>query len=230
MAKATTKKAKAATNAKRAANNKAKAARVTKAEPAKVKGWPNITVVTGKGVTDRTVADVVSVNRGQDNAAVLNDGSTHLCSKHLRAGIVVKRGINWDNANKDYLTLMRKEEEAKAVLAKGVDGKFTEHSRKAAADNRRNSKKESTMAKETKKAARKAERAAKAAPKADDTRSIKLLDKKFSFGGEGTARRASWDACLAAIKAKTGVQGYLKAGGKAKYLPRWASAGAISLS
>lgn len=233
MAKKSTKAA--ARNAKRTATNKAKAARVTKATAPTVKGFPNVPIITGKGTGDNTIAAIIPVNRNNDDAALLNDGSVHICSKHMRAGITVKSGMNWDTVNKDFLAMARKEKEAApaaAALARGVEGKFTEHSRKAASDSKRSAKetKMTKTTKETKKTARKAERAAKAAPKADDTRRISILDKKFTFGGEGTARRASWDFATAVAKAKGTAADYIAKGGKAKYLPRWVAAGAIKLA
>lgn len=74
--------------------------------------------------------------------------------------------------------------------------------------------------------AAKADKPAKA-PKvtADDTRKLVIVDKKFTFGGEGTSRRAAWNATT---KAKT-VADYIAAGGARKYLARWEKAGAIKL-
>lgn len=118
-------------------------------------------------------------------------------------------------------------------LAKGLDAQNSPHSVKAIADARRKAPLErlkhhvtGAIARGEKKAVRAVERAAKAAPKADDTRRIKVLDRKFTYGKEGTARRASWDACM---KAQT-VADYAKAGGALKYLPRWVAAGAIKLT
>ncbi len=121
----------------------------------------------------------------------------------------------------------------KAGLAKGLDGRNAPHSAKCVADDRAKSRAnnkadkaaEKAKAKAEKKAARVAERKAKAAPKADDTRKITIVDKKFTFGREGTARNMSWIACT---KSKT-VSAYAKAGGALKYLPRWEAAGAIKL-
>jgi hypothetical protein len=121
-----------------------------------------------------------------------------------------------------------------AGLAKGVDGRSAPHSAKsmqdgrakAKASNKADAKGANAKATVDKKAARKAERAAKSAPKADDNRKITILNKKFEFGREGTARRLSWDTCM---KSKT-VADYAAAGGKLKYLPRWATAGAIKLA
>jgi hypothetical protein len=115
---------------------------------------------------------------------------------------------------------------SKAQLARGIGGRDAPHSAKAVADGKAQEK-EAAKAKPAvaKKEARKAERAAKAAPKADDNRKITVVDKKFTYGREGTARRASWDACT---KSKT-VADYAAAGGALKYLPRWTAAGAIKL-
>lgn len=112
-------------------------------------------------------------------------------------------------------------------LAKGLDAQNSPHSVKAIADAKRKAGPAAKAAPKVaeKKVARTAERAAKAAPKADDARKIKVLDRKFTYGKEGTSRRASWDACM---KAQT-VADYAKAGGALKYLPRWVAAGAIKL-
>lgn len=122
-------------------------------------------------------------------------------------------------------------------LARGLDGRNAPHSSKAVGDNRAAAKKlpgleeakahltnapKPAAAPKTDKAAKRAERAA---PKAGDDRKITVLDKAFTFGAEGTERRQSWDKCA---KAKT-VADYLAAGGKAKYLPRWAGSGVIKL-
>lgn len=112
-------------------------------------------------------------------------------------------------------------------LAKGLDAQNSPHSVKAIADAKRKAApaaKAAPKATESK-AAKQAARAAKAAPKADDNRKIVIVDKKFTYGKEGTSRRASWDACT---KSKT-VAEYAKAGGALKYLPRWVAAGAIKL-
>ena len=229
MAKAT-KTVKAARNSKRAATNATKRTRVVKASPATVPGYDSVKLIVGKGCNDRTIAAIVPVNRNNDDAALLNDGSLHVVTKHQAAGIAVKAGLQWDIVNNALLALQRAgQEKQPAKLARGVEGKFTEHSRKAAADGR----KAAAPAKATKadkKAERKAARAAKAAPKADDTRRITIADKKFSFGGEGTARRTCWDVAVAVAKAKGTVADYIGKGGKAKYLPRWVSAGGIKLA
>lgn len=122
---------------------------------------------------------------------------------------------------------------ATGKLAQGLDGRSAPHSAKAAADHNsaargtnKADKAQSRKATETaKKAERKAAAQAKAAPKADDNRKIAVLDKKFTYGKDGTARRASWDAC----KASKTVAEYAAKGGALKYLPRWVSAGAIKL-
>lgn len=76
----------------------------------------------------------------------------------------------------------------------------------------------------------KAEAKPKAAPKAKEAkaeadRKITILDKKYVYGGEGSLRRASWDACKAS---KTTAE-YKAKGGAAKYLSRFEAAGAIKL-
>lgn len=55
---------------------------------------------------------------------------------------------------------------------------------------------------------------------------IVVLDKKFTFGGEGTKRAAAWGLVA---KAKT-VADYVASGGPRKYLARWISAGAIKVA
>ena len=115
------------------------------------------------------------------------------------------------------------------VLANGVSGRGNPHSAKAVQDQKAKAKavgKADKVAAKGKVAADKKEaRAAKAAPKADDNRKIAIVDKKFVYGREGTARRAAWDAC---VSART-VADYAKKGGALKYLPRWTAAGAIKL-
>lgn len=66
------------------------------------------------------------------------------------------------------------------------------------------------------------------APKAKAT-GIKIVDPKFTFGREGSVRRASWTA-LTSIKGAKTVEAYKANGGKAKYLPRWQKAGAIQIA
>lgn len=117
-------------------------------------------------------------------------------------------------------------------LARGVDGHNSPqttaaHAAKKQAERKaaKATEKPAPKPTEAKKEARKAERAEKAAPKAGDKRAITILKKDFAFGKEGTARRQSWDK---ALKAKT-VDAYISAGGAAKYLPRWVSAGAVKL-
>lgn len=207
-----------------------KAASAAKAAGQFVPGYPKVPVVTGKGTTGRTIATIVSANRGQDQLAILNDGSKHPCTKHLGAGVAVKPGMLWDTVNSQLLAIQRSDAEARSAapkpsagLATGVDARSAPHSAKAVSDQRGAGK--AAKAAKPDKAAKKAARAAKAAPKADDARKIKLVDKKYSYGGEGTARRASWDAA----RSSATVQAYLKAGGKAKYLPRFVAAGAIQL-
>jgi hypothetical protein len=216
--------------ARKAKTVAAKKAAVTK-KPATVPGYPSIQLYSGPGVTDDYIAGVISANNGNSNVAITNDGKAHICDKHLAAGVTCKRGISWEGANRDFLAMQRREAEAAkhpAVMARGTDSRTAPHSAKAVADGRR-AKAAAKPEKATKKAARKAARADKAAPKADDTRRISIVDRKFSYGGEGTARRACWDAAVKVAKAKGNVQAYIAAGGKAKYLPRWVSAGAIKL-
>jgi hypothetical protein len=123
-------------------------------------------------------------------------------------------------------------------LARGLDGHNAPHSTKAMADNRRDAKKVPGMAEAKEhlsgKVAKpaKAPKADRAAPKADDARNITVVDKQFTFGAEGTERRRSWDACVATAKRGAGtntVAAYAAAGGKLKYLGRWAAAGKIKL-
>lgn len=136
-------------------------------------------------------------------------------------------------ALKALVDALPKPTKGKAELARGVESRKAPHSAKALSDangaargaNKADKAALVAKAKATKAAARKAERTAKASPKADDTRKITVLDKKFTYGREGTARRAAWDACA---KAKT-VADYAAAGGALKYLPRWTAAGAIKL-
>lgn len=226
MTKTTTKTSskKAAAKPTVTAQKKARNAAPKKAADT-VPGHDNIKLVTGKGVTGRTVAAIISANKGADEAAILNDGTTHRVTEHLKAGVLVKAGLDFDNANRTFLAMQRAEEEAKKQtpkLANGVDARTAPHSAKAVSD----AKKAATPAE--KKAARKVAKAAKAAPKSDNNAKVTHVDKKFSFGGEGTARRASWDAFVKVAKAKGTVADYIAAGGKAKYLPRWRTAGAIS--
>lgn len=173
----------------------------------------------------RIVKELSAANRGNDTVAILHDGTTHVVTDYHTNGVTVKVGDNFDDRKKAYLAKVRERAEHKGPghLAKGLDGRNAPHSVKAHQDHKRGTAK--PAAKAEKKAERKAARAARAAPKSDDARKITIVDKKFTFGGDGTARRASWDACKAA---KT-VADYLKAGGKAKYLPRWVSSGAIKL-
>lgn len=68
----------------------------------------------------------------------------------------------------------------------------------------------------------------KAAPIANDV-AIKIVDKKFVFGAEGSKRRQSWNA-LKGIKGKATVGKYLERGGARKYVARWANAGVIAFA
>lgn len=112
---------------------------------------------------------------------------------------------------------------APGKLAKGLDVHNAPHSTKAMADSRGR-----TAVPAKAKAAPKPKTPKvrpNAAPKADDPRKIVHLRNDYVFGAEGTARRASWDAC---VKAKS-VADYVSAGGKVKYLPRWVAAKVIKL-
>lgn len=157
-----------------------------------------------------------------------DDGSTFT----LRSTLVTKEFSDIARTGMNYAkaAAMAKElskPKTPGHLAKGLNSHNAPHSAKAIADN--NDKNKPTTA-ATKKPApkapeKKAARAAKATPKADDARKITIVDKKFSYGAEGTSRRASWDAC----KASKTVAEYAAKGGALKYLPRWAAAGAIKL-
>jgi hypothetical protein len=109
-----------------------------------------------------------------------------------------------------------------AKLARGLDTQSAPHSAKAVSDGHRAGKADKPA-----KAPKPAKVAKEKAPKADanDTRAIKVLDKAYSYGAEGSKRRESWDAA----KSSKTVAAYLAAGGKAKYLPRFVAAGAISV-
>lgn len=177
----------------------------------------------------RHVKEVTGANRGHDTIAILHDGSTHTVTDYARQGVTVKVGEDFDARKAAYLKKVAADAakpKGPGHLAKGLDARTAPHSAKAVADNAAAARKGvAKPGKAEKKAARKTERAAKAAPKSDDNRRITIVDKKFTFGGDGTARRASWDAA----KASKTVAEYAKAGGKLKYLPRWVSAGAIKL-
>lgn len=107
-------------------------------------------------------------------------------------------------------------------LAKGLDAHNAPHSTKAMADARGKAAPKAAKAAPKPKVAKVRPNAA---PKADDPRKIVHLRNDYVFGAEGTARRASWDAC---VKAKS-VAAYVAAGGKVKYLPRWVAAKVIKL-
>lgn len=177
----------------------------------------------------RIVKELPAANRGQDTIAILHDASTHVITDYAKHGVAVKVGDNFDERKAAYLKAVRARAEAPkgpGHLAQGLDGRNAPHSVKAHQDHKRGVGKPAKADKTAKKQARKVAREAKAAPKADDARRITIVDKKFTFGGDGTARRASWDAC----KSSKTVAEYLKAGGKAKYLPRWVASGAIKLA
>lgn len=228
MARINSTKKATVTAAKKAAKAAPKASKVES-----VPGHPHVKVVTGVGTGPKTIAQVTSANRGHDTIAILNDGSTHTVTDYTAKGVSVKAGMDFERTKTTYLALLRGEKEAAKApkpvghLAKGLDGRSAPHSAKAVADNHAAAKKAAAKpAKEAKKAERKAARAEKAAPKADDNRKITIVDKKFTFGGDGTARRASWDAC----KASKTVAEFIGKGGKAKYLPRWVASGAVKLA
>lgn len=118
---------------------------------------------------------------------------------------------------------------APGKLARGLDNWNAPHSVKAIRDNKAAAEKDAPKATAAKPAAAKNEehkvaRAAKA-PKGDDARKLAILKKDFAFGRENTSRRQSWDV---ALKVAT-VADYIAKGGAAKYLPRWAVAGAVKL-
>ena len=124
-------------------------------------------------------------------------------------------------------TLLQAQRDAKAAiragLAKGLDVHCAPHSAKAIQDDRL--ARQAAAPAKVAKAVRMAKRATTASPKADDQRTIKLLDKAYTFGREGSSRNASWIACT---KSKT-VADYAAKGGALKYLPRWIAANAIQL-
>lgn len=70
----------------------------------------------------------------------------------------------------------------------------------------------------------------KAAPKARGKQGIVTInDPKFVFGGEGSVRRASWDALSKLPAAQRTLAAYKAAGGLTKYIKRWESAGVITV-
>jgi len=115
-------------------------------------------------------------------------------------------------------------------LARGLKSTDAPHSQKAVKDAKSAASPAKATTKTDKaqatKAAKVTARAERAAPKAGDTRKITIVDKKFTFGREGSARHDSWTACTTS---KT-VTEYLAKGGKAKYLPRWVAAKVITLA
>lgn len=58
---------------------------------------------------------------------------------------------------------------------------------------------------------------------------VTIKDKDFTFGGEGTKRRESWEALIGQRGTRT-LEKYLERGGKRKYIKRWEKAGAIALA
>lgn len=187
-------------------------------------------------VNGTLVAKFAPAKGAASAVAILRDGSTHALPSGVAIGTAQEKeliGQEWSVVKTRLLAAAREAAAAAgkqpAQLARGVDSRNAPQSAKAVADQKRSAKPAAAAAKAEKKAARKAERAAKAAPKADDARKITIVDRKFTFGGDGTARRQCWDACVATAKAKGTVADYIARGGKAKYLPRWAASGAIKL-
>jgi hypothetical protein len=176
-----------------------------------------------------TVKEIKSANRGNSTIAVLSNGKIEVIDHLYKVGVQIKEGDTWKSVLSQYAL---KTNELKVrdggKLANGLNGRNAPHSSKAVQDNGRAAKKPAEpkpAPKAQKTAERKAARAERAAPKADDNRKITIVDKKFTYGAEGTARRNCWDVC----KASKTVAEYVQKGGKAKYLPRWVQAGAIKL-
>lgn len=194
----------------------------------------NAKTAAPKSAAKVTKSDVITVSKNAANGAaylaVDAPGNPTLLIPHNRLSADLRKLANVGGSYKALVAAWKvvQANPPVAKLANGVDSRSAPHASKAVAD----AKAKSTPAKaapkakaDGKKAERKAERAAKAAPKGDDKRAITIVKKDFAFGREGTARRSSWDK---AMKAKT-VAAYIAAGGAAKYLPRWVSAGAIKL-
>lgn len=186
--------------------------------------------------------DMITTTGKVDNWSAKNDyyrvasdkGTPIMVPGHLWVGKVAeaaKLGMSY----KAFKAVYESEHDSRqGKLASGLDGRNAPQSAASVAKHRGSAKATNKADAVTQKApapakaakeARKAKRAETAAPKADDTRKIAVVDKKFTYGKEGTSRRASWDACT---KAKT-VADYAAAGGAVKYLPRWVAAGAIKL-
>lgn len=188
------------------------------------------------------IAEEAEARKGKITASKSSQDGNYLVVSCGEENFVIKKGLvtpdlaDAAQVGKTFLIAKKLAESIKAAqpaghLARGVDGHNSPHSTKAHADKRAAERKGAKAAEPkpsptaAKKEARKAERAEKAAPKAGDKRTITVVDKGFTFGREGSARRDNWDK---AVKAKT-VDAYLSAGGAAKYLPRWVAAGAIKL-
>lgn len=186
-----------------------------------------------KGSAKSDVIKSVKGATGGDYTAIVAPGHDTLLVKSVHwtaaLGKVAVVGGSFKEAVKLHKEIVANPPQAS--LARGITGRDAPQSSKAVADRRgtgnptvKASAKPAPKA-AAKKAERKAAKAEKAAPKGDDTRAITIVKKDFAFGREGTARRSCWDK---ALKAKT-VAAYIAAGGAAKYLPRWVSAGAIKL-
>jgi hypothetical protein len=188
----------------------------------------------------RVVVECKPVVSGADAMAVSigsREGETLIVPKHRFTGKVAEAA----KVGQPWAEFKRVWEAAKAEntgkLAAGLDARSAPHSAASVRDARPKAANKAdavtqkpakpAMAKRAQeaKAERKAKAATTAAPKADDARKITVVDKKFTYGKEGSSRNASWIACT---KAKT-VADYAKAGGAVKYLPRWVAAGAIKL-
>lgn len=161
----------------------------TQSKPGMVPGWPTVKLYKGEGATDRSVAAVVAANRGADDVAVLNDGSSHVVSKFLGADIAVHIGDNYDACADTYQAAISAEgavrsakPKGRAVLARGAETEV--HSRKAAADSR---KQESEMTKTPAKKQAPAKKAAKANGSAD--RTYKVVNR--DHGARPDSKRAT---------------------------------------
>lgn len=193
---------------------------------------PKTLVATrSKGRTATISADLIaSVKNSTDASRVIvsNHGDDRITFKVTEMdAFLTKHAV----AGGSMATVRKHIAERKAgvVMAKGLDGRNSPNCSKAVQDAKAELRKVTGKAatKAPAKAAAPAKAKADKAPKktADDTRKLTIVDKKFTFGGEGTSRRAAWDACA---KAKT-VADYISAGGARKYLARWEKAGAIKV-
>lgn len=242
---------KAASAAKQAKNPKASNQTAVADAPRKVQhGKPGKSKTEQLREMDRELAaeaardgtvrarDQIVVNEDAPNGAAyrmvgVTDGQPLMIPKHKFVGALAE-AAKLGSSFKAFRELWEAEKKASpGKLAQGLDGRNAPHSSKAVGDraaaakgtNKADKVQARKATEQAKKADRKANRAAKAAPKADDNRKITIVDKKFTYGKEGTSRNASWIACT---KSKT-VADYAKAGGALKYLGRWVSAGAIKL-